>query len=90
MFEGESVPLDLPMMNEEYYQVIANLGDKKAQENLDSFEEVQDFMNQMIKRNAISVDVTKLDGDTRGGAALSIKSIVKRWYYLYGLFKRIL
>ena len=65
VFEGESVPLDLPMMNEEYYQVIANLGDKKAQENLDSFEEVQDFMNQMIKRNAISVDVTKLDGDKK-------------------------
>jgi len=65
LFEGENVALDVPFINEEYYQVIANLGDKKAQENLDSFEEVQDFMDQMIKRNAISVDVTKLGDDKK-------------------------
>jgi hypothetical protein len=63
--EGESVPLDLPMLNEAYYEVIANLGDKKTKENLDSFEEVQDFMDKMVKRNAISVDVTKFDKDKK-------------------------
>ena len=65
LFEGKNVALDIPFINEEYYQVIANLGDKKAQENLDSFEEVQDFMDQMIKRNAISVDVTKSGDDKK-------------------------
>ncbi|MDB4272293.1 hypothetical protein N9875_00540 [bacterium] len=55
--------LDLPMLNEAYYEVIANLGDKKTKENLDSFEEVQDFMDKMVKRNAISVDVTKFGKD---------------------------
>ena len=63
LYEGESVPLDLPMLNEAYYEVVANLGDKKTKENLDSFEEVQDFMNKMVKRNAISVDVTKFGKD---------------------------
>ena len=29
LYEGESVPLDLPMLNEAYYEVVANLGDKK-------------------------------------------------------------
>ena len=65
LYEGVSVPLDLPMLNEAYYEVVANLGDKKTKENLDSFEEVQDFMNKMIKRNAISVDVTKFDKDKK-------------------------
>ena len=61
--EGVAVPLDLPMLNEAYYEVVADLGDKKAKENLDSFEEVQDFMDKMAKRNAISVNVTKFDKD---------------------------
>ena len=61
LYEGESVPLDLPMLNEAYYTVVADLGDKKTKENLDSFEEVQDFMSKMVKRNAISVDITKFD-----------------------------
>ena len=65
LYEGESVPLDLPMLNEAYYEVVADLGDKKAKENLDSFEEVQDFMDKMVKRNAISVDVTKFDKDKK-------------------------
>ena len=67
VYEGESVPLDLPMMNEVYYQVVANLGDKKTKENLDSFEEVQDFMDKIQKHNAISVDVTKVSerGDSQ-------------------------
>jgi len=63
LYEGVSIPLDLPMLNEAYYEVVANLGDKKTKENLDSFEEVQDFMNKMVKRNAISVDVTKFGKD---------------------------
>ena len=63
LYEGVSIPLDLPMLNEAYYEVIANLGDKKTKENLDSFEEVQDFMDKMVKRNAISVDVTKFGKD---------------------------
>lgn len=63
--EGVAVPLDLPMLNEAYYEVVANLGDKKAKENLDSFEEVQDFMDKMAKRNAISVDITKFDKDKK-------------------------
>ena len=65
LYEGESVPLDLPMLNEAYYEVAADLGDKKAKENLDSFEEVQDFMDKMAKRNAISVDVTNFDKDKK-------------------------
>jgi len=65
LYEGESVPLDLPMLNEAYYEVVANLGDKKTKENLDSFEEVQDFMDKMVKRNAISVDVTKFGKDKK-------------------------
>jgi len=59
MFEGKKVPLDFPMLVESYYTAIADLGGKKTKENLDSFEEVQDFMDKMIKRNAISVEVTK-------------------------------
>lgn len=47
-------------LNETQYEAVADLGDKKTKENLDSFEEVQDFMNKMVKRNAISVDVTKI------------------------------
>ena len=52
-------------LNESYYTAIANLGDKKTKENLDSFEEVQDFMDKMVKQNAISVDVTKFDKDKK-------------------------
>ena len=59
LYEGEKVPLDLPMVVESYYTAIADLGGKKTKENLDSFEEVQDFMDRMIKRNVISVEVTK-------------------------------
>jgi preprotein translocase subunit YajC len=67
MFEGKKVPLDIPFIFESHYQVVANLGDKKVKENLDSFEEVQDFMDKVQKRNAISVDVTKVneDGDSQ-------------------------
>ena len=59
MFEGKKVPLDFPILVESYYTATADLGGKKTKENLDSFEEVQDFMDKMIKRNAISVEVTK-------------------------------
>lgn len=60
MFEGKKVPLDFPMeITEAYYTAIANLGNGKTKENLDSFEEVQDFMDKMIKRHAIFVEVTK-------------------------------
>ena len=60
MFEGKKVPLDFPMeITEAYYTAIANLGNGKTKENLDSFEEVQEFLNKMEKRNAISVEVTK-------------------------------
>ena len=59
LYEGESVPLDLPMLDESYYTAVANLGSKKTKENLDTFEEVQEFLNKMKKQNAISVEVTK-------------------------------
>ena len=69
--DGNKVPLDFPMeINEAYYTAVANLGDKKAKENLDSFEEVQDFMDKMIKRNAISVELTKYNPE---GKSQSIK-----------------
>ena len=57
--EGKKVPLDFPILVESYYAATADLGGKKTKENLDSFEEVQDFMDKMKKRNAISVEVTK-------------------------------
>ena len=69
--DGTKVPLDFPMeITEAYYTAVANLGDKKAKENLDSFEEVQDFMDKMIKRNAISVELTKYNPE---GKSQSIK-----------------
>ena len=46
-------------ITESYYTAIADLGGKKTKENLDSFEEVQDFMDKMIKKHAISVEVIK-------------------------------
>ena len=48
-------------LNEAYYQAVADLGIKKTKENLDTFEEVQEFLNRMEKRNAISVDITKFN-----------------------------
>jgi hypothetical protein len=48
-------------LNETYYQAVADLGIKKTKENLDTFEEVQEFLNRMEKRNAISVDITKFN-----------------------------
>jgi len=69
--DGTKVPLDFPMeITEAYYTAIANLGDKKTKENLDSFEEVQDFMDKMIKRNAISVELIKYNPE---GKSQSIK-----------------
>lgn len=52
-------------MNESYYTAIANLGNKKIKENLDSFDELQKFMSKMRKRNAISVQVTKISGSKK-------------------------
>lgn len=48
-------------LSEAYYQAVADLGIKKTKENLDTFEEVQEFLNRMEKRNAISVDITKFN-----------------------------
>jgi len=48
-------------LTEAYYQAVADLGIKKTKENLDTFEEVQEFLNRMEKRNAISVDITKFN-----------------------------
>jgi len=47
-------------VNEAYYTAIANLGTTKAKENLDSFDELQRFMDKMKQRKAISVQVTKI------------------------------
>ena len=69
-YKGEEVALDFPLinqdfLNEAYYEVVADLGDKKTKENLDSFEEVQDFMDKMVKRNAISVNIIKFNKDKK-------------------------
>ena len=55
---------DMPM-DESHYTAIANLGTKKAKENLDSFDELQKFMNKMKSRKAISVQVTKINGSKK-------------------------
>jgi hypothetical protein len=52
---------DMPM-DESHYTAIANLGTKEAKENLDSFDELQKFMDKMKSRKAISVQVTKING----------------------------
>jgi len=49
-------------LDESHYTAIANLGTKKSKENLDSFDELQKFMDKMRGRNAISVQVTKIIG----------------------------
>jgi len=51
---------DMPM-DEAHYTAVANLGTKKSKENLDSFDELQKFMDKMKKRKAISVQVTKIN-----------------------------
>ena len=48
-------------MDEAHYTAVANLGTTKAKENLDSFDELQKFMDKMKKRKAISVQVTKIN-----------------------------
>jgi hypothetical protein len=48
-------------MDEAHYTAIANLGTTKAKENLDSFDELQKFMDKMKRRKAISVQVTKIN-----------------------------
>ena len=52
-------------LNEAHYTAVANLGTKKAKENLDSFDELQKFMNKMKSRKAISVQVTKINGSKK-------------------------
>ena len=48
-------------IQEAHYTAVANLGTKKAKENLDSFDELQKFMDKMKSRKAISVQVTKIN-----------------------------
>ena len=55
---------DMPM-DEAHYTAVANLGTKKSKENLDSFDELQKFMDKMKKRKAISVQVTKINGSKK-------------------------
>ncbi|WP_292313070.1 hypothetical protein, partial [Marivivens sp.] len=52
-------------IQEAHYTAVANLGTKKAKENLDSFDELQKFMDTMKKRKAISVQVTKINGSKK-------------------------
>ena len=52
-------------IQESHYTAIANLGTKKAKENLDSFDELQKFMDKMKSRKAISVQVTKINGSKK-------------------------
>jgi len=61
---GKEVPNCVPEsveVNEAHYTAVANLGTKKAKENLDSFDELQKFMDKMKSRKAISVQVTKIN-----------------------------
>ena len=52
-------------IEESHYTAVANLGTKKAKENLDSFDELQKFMDKMKSRKAISVQVTKINGSKK-------------------------
>jgi len=61
---GKEVPNCVPEsveVNEAHYTAVANLGTTKAKENLDSFDELQKFMDKMKSRKAISVQVTKIN-----------------------------
>jgi hypothetical protein len=49
------------VVQESHYTAVANLGTKKSKENLDSFDELQKFMDKMKSRKAISVQVTKIN-----------------------------
>jgi len=51
---------DMPM-DEAHYTAVANLGTKKSKENLDSFDELQKFMDKMKRRKAVSVQITKIN-----------------------------
>ena len=53
------------IVQESHYTAIANLGTKKSKENLDSFDELQKFMDKMKSRKAISVQVTKINGSKK-------------------------
>ncbi len=44
-----------------HYTAIANLGIRKIKENLDNVQEVQEFMTRMAEKNAISVELTKIN-----------------------------
>lgn len=44
-----------------HYTAVANLGTRKVKENLDNFQEAQEFMDRMAERNAISVEMTKIN-----------------------------
>jgi hypothetical protein len=44
-----------------YYTAIANMGVRKIKRNLDSVLEVQEFMTEMADKNAISVEITKIN-----------------------------
>ena len=52
-------------IQEAHYTAVANLGTKKAKENLDSFDELQKFMDKAKSRKAISVQVTKINGSKK-------------------------
>jgi hypothetical protein len=53
------------IVQESHYTAVANLGTKKSKENLDSFDELQKFMDKMKSRKAISVQVTKINGSKK-------------------------
>jgi hypothetical protein len=44
-----------------HYTAVANLGTRKIKENLDNFQEAQEFMDRMAEKNAISVEMTKIN-----------------------------
>jgi uncharacterized protein YjgD (DUF1641 family) len=41
-----------------YFTAIANNGQRKVKENLDNFNELQEFMNKMEKRGFLKVEVS--------------------------------
>jgi hypothetical protein len=41
-----------------YFTAIANNGQRKVKENLDNFNELQEFMNKMEKRGFLNVEVS--------------------------------
>jgi hypothetical protein len=44
-----------------HFTAVANLGTRKIKENLDNFQEAQEFMDRMAEKNAISVEMTKIN-----------------------------